>query len=104
MVGSLVAGLDFKVAPEWFSLCAAGCRVLGVDPNPRMAGLALTERGRGRGGGVRSLGPGRPGIRCGHRRAGLALGGPRGGAAKAAQVPETTGATRSGSPRSSSGA
>jgi SAM-dependent methyltransferase len=48
-------------------LQAAGCRVLGVDPDARGRAGAAT-RGRGRGGDLRGLGPGRPDLRRVYRR------------------------------------
>ena len=71
-----------------------GGRLPGARGRPRRAHgrPGPAARARGRGGGVRSLGPRRPGIRRGRRRAGLALGGPgrrggQGGTGAAARRP-----------------
>ena len=72
----LDVGCGTGIAARQFQ--AAGCRVLGVDPDARMADLARRQRARGRGVDVRGLGQRRPGIRRGCCRAGLALGGPGG--------------------------
>ena len=68
----LDVGCGTGIAARQFE--AAGCRVLGVDPDARMAGGGPAEWDRGRGSQVRRLGTRRPGIRRGYRRAGLALG------------------------------
>ena len=60
------AGCGTGISARLFQ--AAGCRVLGVDPDPRMAELARSERA-GRGGGeVRAVGRGRADVRRRHRR------------------------------------
>ena len=50
----LDVGIGTGVAARAFR--AAGCRVLGVDPDPRMAD-SLAERPRGRSAELRGLGP-----------------------------------------------
>ena len=50
----LDVGCGTGIAARQFQ--AAGCRVLGVEPDARMADFARRDRGRGRGGDVRGLG------------------------------------------------
>ena len=73
----LDVGCGTGIAARLFQ--AAGCRVLGVDPDERMASVARQAGLEARGDHVRGLGRGRAGIQRGHRRAGLALGGSGGG-------------------------
>ena len=58
---------------------AVGCRVLGVEVDPRMAELARRSGGRRRGRRIRELESGRPAVRHRRRRAGMALGRSGGG-------------------------
>ena len=69
----LDVGCGTGIAARQFQ--AAGCAVLGVEPDARMADFARAAGPAGRGGDLRGLGAGRPDVRRGHRRPVVALGG-----------------------------
>ncbi|CAM5672372.1 Class I SAM-dependent methyltransferase OS=Streptomyces rimosus subsp. rimosus (strain ATCC / DSM 40260 / JCM 4667 / NRRL 2234) OX=1265868 GN=SRIM_038490 PE=4 SV=1 [Streptomyces rimosus subsp. rimosus] len=74
--GVLDVGCGTGIVARQFA--AAGCRVLGVDVDARMAGLARQYGLEAEVAAFEAVGPGRPDLRRRRLRADLALGGPGG--------------------------